>query len=101
VSRKFNVGDRVRYIGRTGELPNEPPVGSENTLPVGTEGVIVPMPAVGAFDSRALAVEFSVRSRHESGLFACFPEWLQHVYDGNEKVSWTECAWRPKSLEVR
>jgi hypothetical protein len=28
-------------------------------------------------------------------------EWLEPVYDGGEKSSWSECAWKPQTEPVR
>jgi hypothetical protein len=27
-------------------------------------------------------------------------DWLEPIYDGNEPVSWSECAWQPNSVRV-
>jgi len=36
-----------------------------------------------------------------TGLYVSYPHCLKPIsYDGNEKTSWSECAWQPKELVV-
>ena len=90
MSRKFEVGDRVRYIGKT--TAGIPGLSVSATgLPVGTEGVVL------AICDGYLGCDFGILPSNAS-TWACKAEWLRLIYDGHEKTSWSECAWKPRQV---
>ena len=87
---KFRVGQKVRYKGLIINYANNGKV-TEVTEP------------------RHLAISpageevfvYSVGERDEEGLFyGVFEENLEPVYDGDEKSSWNECAWKPDEHRI-
>lgn len=93
--RKFSVGDRVRIVrsdkpGKVGMISIvmalyvhkniNPKTSWYNKIPAGTEMCIL-----------------DIRSEHP-GMKVGYPhDHLEPVYDGNEKISWTDCVWKPKA----
>lgn len=98
--RKFSVGDRVRIVrspftGRIGEI---------TTIASALRVVRINGPAApwfGHIEPDTLVHELAMSGLVPgSPVVAYPPDFLEPVYDGNEKVSWSACEWAPKSLRV-
>lgn len=87
MSRKFAIGDRVRIV--SADAPNElwrRLHGTETTIEKECDC------GNGCYE---LAVEV------RPGIPAC-GNWpfIVPIYDGHEKTSWSECAWKPSSVRA-
>jgi hypothetical protein len=78
---KFRVGQKVRVIHT--KWP-------ENGYLVGREGVVT---GFGPFDSVTTDIRCELPGRGQDGVFGS--EYLAPIYDGYDKVSWSECLWQP------
>lgn len=99
MSRRFKVGDRVRIV--------------RSYVP---ERVGVVATIVGELSDRCSgcgrAMSGAAHALDIEGLnisevdcqpgcpASYFPEFLVPIYDGNEKVSWSECAWKPAGVSA-
>lgn len=96
MERKFNVGDRVRIIkrdsSRYGLVTTVTAVRTNATLLMGMSRTKVVVPVAYAVDLNPIN-PLATWCGYQ-------PEYLEPIYDGNEKVSWSSCAWQPKSLRV-
>lgn len=84
--RKFSVGDRVRlvfFLGRP-EI-----IGTITTI---TE--ILDPPVHG----HEYVLDIEPRPGHVA--VAAMSEHLEPYYDGHEKTSWSDCAWKPKEVRA-
>lgn len=85
MSRKFSVGQRVRIVKV-----------DRRTDLLGTETVITAIDRAGLH-------EIDIPSDIDVDYwphFWCRAEQIEPIYDGNEKVSWSECAWKPKKVRA-
>lgn len=90
--RKFNVGDRVRVI-RSDALPSH--AGKETVV---TEVMGLAYHAHPDFPDD---IWYCTGLQFSDGEGCVFPAGaLEPIYDGNEKVSWSECAWKPNSVSA-
>lgn len=98
MSRKFEVGDRVRIV-RSIYSPER----------VGTETVVVALiPAQGWWEAvvrgliqlgeEVCMLDIPVEPNYSG--YAAPHAWLEPVYDGNDLVSWSECLWQPLSVKA-
>jgi hypothetical protein len=77
---KFNIGDRVRIIRTAAPFTHH--IGTETTV-LGYDPF---------FQGGSYQLDMKVDGRE----VWINPEGLQLLYDGNEKASWSDCAWQPK-----
>jgi hypothetical protein len=102
VERKFNVGDRVRIAWSSSANR----IGLVATIASGLRpGKIGSGPWAGVLEEGHPGHELDIPGRQRDGTISkkpAFypPEFLEPIYDGNEKVSWSECAWQPRSIKV-
>ena len=82
---KFKVGDRVRIVRGT---ISGPPA----DVRVGDETIVV---------SDLIVIDGILMHRlNERGFVYATPECLEPIYDGHEKTSWSECAWKPNQVRA-
>lgn len=83
---KFHVGQMVRVVKT--HVPKMVPIGSIVTI------VSPRRKGTGVFSGPGLFYEISAKSPLGDFLLAR-EENLAPVYDGDQPVSWSECAWKP------
>lgn len=82
---KFKVGDRALIVKST------------RNISVGKECVIVgPSHMAGFLYVDCDFLGPSPLHPHWSAR----PEWLRPIYNGDEKVSWSDCEWKPTEVTV-
>jgi hypothetical protein len=77
---KFNIGDRVRIIRTAAPFAHH----------IGTETTVLEYDCFFWDGSYRLDLKVDGLEVWING------EGLQLIYDGNEKASWSDCAWQPK-----
>ena len=87
-TRKFSVGDRARI-----NYPSSTLHGRECTIV--SNGLVPPVAGPASY----VGYRIDLFCTCGCGVQCTFePHELIPIYDGNEKVSWSECAWKPKEL---
>ena len=89
-NRPFQVGDRVIITGAT-YFPKV----------IGTITTILEGPVQSREENRCWVVDLPnqhvhMKDRHPNAWLA--EKHLKHYYDGNDKISWEECIFRPRAL---
>lgn len=87
----FRIGQRVKYVRRERVRGTD----RARSIPLGTEGWIVSIGATKCSDGsiRDCSVQFD---SHPEGPRACYFWQLEVPYDGNQKISFDECLWKPE-----
>lgn len=86
-------GTRVKLIK---EGPNK-------KVPIGAIGTILDIRKPSSTDStpKYLWILFdNFKSNDVTNCYACLPEYIKPIYDGDEKSSWNECAWKPLNVSL-
>jgi hypothetical protein len=78
---KFQIGDRVRIIRTAAPFTHH--IGTETTV-------------VSCYDPFYKGGSYQLDMKVDGREVWINGEYLQLLYDGNEKVSWSDCAWQPK-----
>jgi len=92
MSRKFQVGDKVRVI-----RPDSKRLGVVCTIiDSGYERVLGK--SYSPTTRRVFAYGVDIHPTHGFREVAYEPHDLAPIYDGNEKVSWSECVWQPAGI---
>lgn len=84
MSLKFNVGDRVRIVNRDPFYP---------------EFYLAESVVVGACPKHDNCYELDIRNDIGETM-KCPGRFLKLIYDGNEPVVWSDCAWKPKKVSA-
>lgn len=72
-------------------------VASAVIVPIGTAGTVMATKDIP--EGVAYHVLFdTAKSEHMTGMFSCSEHQLVPLYDGNQKISWSECAWVPSPI---
>lgn len=96
MSRKFNVGDRVRIVkSRTGAL-----IGHTGTITRGLHRYFDPYKREYG-DGYNIDVDGIGPVRPETGRkWIAPPDWIVPLYDGGDPAKWADCAWQPNKARA-
>ena len=95
MSRKFQVGDRVRIIrsdhgheGKLGTIVGRLEWATNRFTGERYQGHGINIDGIGTHD-------------HDRLRFVARPARLVHVYDGDQASTWDQCCWRPTPIEAK
>ena len=92
MSRKFNVGDRVRVI----DSRALPQLAGQETVIAEVMGL-----SYGPEPGYETDVWYCTGLTFDDGVRCVYPAGaLAPVYEGHEQVSWSECAWQPQQVSA-